>query len=552
MRSTQLFEETLRRDLRNRLAASGAEFGIIEIRHGMMQQKTTLILYTDMTSEDVHFVPEVMKGVNGKIDFRIGRDQIWIQTDAPIRKPQIKKMTSRQRDPLKVKVDVFQRHGRYELNILVPLAMNVATLAIVVDTASMYRNAEPELPAMTMMSSLFETVGVQTESMREHPAEAMARQLQEELQAALGPEYRVATNVQYPGRKPEPHRPPTMSEYFTSLLGGGHQPRKKSERADPITSLLNGIFGSMHETDSETLYVTPEGLERLRRVQSMWNWMHVEGTTVRIYSYSPQDHREKVAAVKGLLRGEVRTTKPSAGFRVPVLSEDELRALAPGMPPLVRRELETENCDECPHKGRCSKEQNVRGFQRILGITPKSRRGHGVTDDPWDSLMDLGALFGHPSFVRSRSERSEERVCMTCSARDMCDRSTLGSCLEGCEAYRQRNQIVCEHCSAQATCDRGSVVQCQAAFQAALEQCGTEAESAEAGDMPASDTVVATVEDTVGTVPTAEVDVLDAGEQPAEKGPEAAIENAADTGETGAGVTVDQQTPPSTSESGAS
>jgi len=353
------------------LIASGADFGVVEVRHGLMQQETTVILYTDLKSQRFHFVPEVMDGVEGAVDFRVGRDQIWIRTDRPVRF-QVKKLTSRQRDPLLVKVDVFERQGRYELNILVPLAMEVVRLATVVDTASLMRSEEPELPAMSMVGPIFE--GLEPVQSSERPSETLAQALAQQLRATLGPDYRV-----------------TLGEPKRTRTSGG------------IASLIERILG--------------------RKAQQPIPGVHEDGHGgYTIEAASMADAAQKLRELNATLepgemlipRGplaaalqEAAGTQSSDGS-----AQDEamFARLLRAMSPSHLKALEQEDCDTCVRRGHCPVEPLMRESRRVLGITPKSRR-RGVTSDPWSAI---GSMFNYPSSPSRRDVQRQEHVCASC------------------------------------------------------------------------------------------------------------------------------------------
>ncbi len=338
MQPKRLFAQ-LREMLSLQLAASGAEFGAVEIRHGVRRNEHTLIIFTNRSSLRCNFVPELMQGVDGTVDVRIGPDQIWIRADRPIRW-RSKKMTSRQRNPLRVKVDVYQYgESQYDISVLLPLAMNVARLATVIDTENLFLTEERELPAMSMVSPLFE--GLQSESPARHE-----------------------------------RKPTGIGSLVASLLAGimGHGAEEKRH-------LPPGV----HETDDELVIrggSMEEVMEKLRRVQAAM----------------PPDVL-LVPTGMGVQHGDGRAMDDTSLLRF-------LRRLSPSQ----RAALEHNDCDTCGSRGKCPKEANTRAMRRLLGITPRSRRG-GVTSDPWDFFADLGAALGHPSFgSSSRRDGHDERT----------------------------------------------------------------------------------------------------------------------------------------------
>lgn len=454
MNARRLFER-LRRRLRGELDASGAEFGAVEIRHGMMQQESTLIIYTDLTSPMFHFVPELIARIDGTIDFTIGTDQIWIRADRPIRWT-AEKLTSLKRDPLKVKVDVYERgEDQYDINLLLPLAMNVARLGVVVDTDSLYRARERDLPAMSMMGPLFE--GLQPESSPADSIEAMMMDFVDSLRAKLGPGCRVEATMKQSPRKGG------LGSLFGHFLGG----RKAKEE----WQLPPGVH-----RDGDHFVIEAVSME-----EAIQTYRQMYATKPAGMELLPALVVEKAAGAS--------SPSASGSYQIPVPDDATLVRLWQTASDEEYQRLLRGDCDVCHKRSKCPAEAYTRASQRVLGVTPRSHRHGGVTsDDLWSAIDAMGAEFGHPSFTRSHGHEQED-PCVDCRTRSMCQ-NYLGRRKEAEEA------TVCRTCSVQDVCYRNpsQVHLCWEAIQANQSQPVAEpaAETADAGEQPAEDAVVAT------------------------------------------------------------
>lgn len=429
MQASHLFA-SLRRTLRDQLVNSGAEFGAVEIRHGFLQQETTVIIYTDLGTQ-FRLIPKVMEGVDGLVDFKVGHDQIWICSNKPVRL-QVHDLTSHRHTPLRVLVDVCPGgENRTVINVLVPRGMRVAKLATVVDTRSLYRSTESELPAMSMVSPLFDTVSQQREP--QNSIEAMMTELADSLRGTLGPGHRVEMVIKQ-------LRSGGIGSIFRHLLG------HKAEEEWPLSP------GVRQDGDMYTVTGASEEevAEKLRRM------LATKPANVELRPLDP------LAAE--IMKDAAATSGASQSGSYPVPDDAALLHLWQTAPDEQMLDLLHKDCDGCHKRGRCSNEMFTRASQRVLGITPGSRHG-GVTADPWDVFGLLNRMYGG-----TLRKAREAVVCDSCSMRDVCGQSA------------------------------SQVRMCQETVQANQSQPVAEpaAETADAGEQPAQDTVVATTTD--GTV----------------------------------------------------
>jgi len=437
MKSRQLFE-TLRRERRRQLAASGAEFGIVEVCHGMMKQETTTIVYTDLKQERFCFVPKIMEGVEGLVDVKIGNDQIWIHTNRPVRM-QVQSITSHHWSPLRVMVDVYRNGDCFALNILVPTGMNAVRVAVVTDTASLFRIPDPDLPAMSMVGPLFE--GLQPSS-PEDPIDAMLTDLVDSFRATLGHGHRVEATMKQSPRKG------SLGSLFERLLGG----RKAKEG----WQLPPGV-----RLDGDHFVIEADSLEAAMETYRLMNATKPVGMKLPPALFVEKAAGASSSSAYSRRHGGGVTSDPWALY-------EQFRSAGPSSARRAQRHGTNDDLLWSMIEA-MGAEFGHPSFTRPIRGMKECKSGDCV------SCCDSEGCYRPLNLIRRHREAEEATVCVTCSVQDVCRRNLglVHQCWEAVQA--NQSQSVAEPA----------------------------AETTDVGEKPTEDTVVATqtANDTVADDP---------------------------------------------------